>query len=347
MTEARGRRVALALGLIASFGSLDGASAQRRAVVLPENPYLPPVAAAPRPENAPVVLPPNPYGRGNESSDHLAGRQYGSIPEERILAALRTAAIASSRNVGNTSVNLRCDLEGDIDGGYKPSEARHVHHWRAEIAAFRVNQLLGLERVPPALFRRVPMSQIPGGAGLGLRLVAGVSRGAMIYWVPVLHRSGIFSGSELTRWTNLLQVGTPLSEADRTRAEDISTLVVFDYLIGNWDRWHGTNTLTDGRGRMVYRDNNGGFLDPLPAARHEMILAFLQRVQRFSRTVIDRARALTLIDLQRAIAPDADGPEPLLSESQLRGVLRRRDTLVQYVDALVSIHGAEEVFYFP
>ena len=77
------------------------------------------------------------------------------------------------------------------------------------------------------------------------------------------------------------------------------------------------------------------------------MLSFLQRVQRFSRTLIDRARALTYESLVAAIAPDADEGRPLLNERQLRAVMQRRDTLIQYVDALVQIHGEDEVYAFP
>ncbi|MEZ4406484.1 MAG: hypothetical protein R3A52_08420 [Polyangiales bacterium] len=299
------------------------------------------VDAGARPAANPSI-PPNPYAQANS-----LGRRYGALDEADIIAALRSAPIRGAREVGNTSINLHCDLEGDIDGAYKPSERRHAEHWRAEIGAFRVSQILGIERVPPAVFRRVPQGDVPAAIQPRVYFNHGVSRGAMIYWVPVLHRAGIFSGQALEQWTNLLVVGVDLPDRERLRAEEISTLIAFDYIIGNWDRWHGTNTLTDGQGHLVYRDNNGGFLEPLPRGRHEIILSFLQRVQRFSRAFVERARAFTLADLRRAIAQDGDGAEPLLSEAQLRSVIRRRNTLIQYVDALVNIHGEDEVLFFP
>lgn len=287
-------------------------------------------------------VPPNPYAGINSTS-----RRYGAIAEQEIIEALRSAEIRSTREVGNTSINLRCDLAGEIDGAYKPSERRHAEHWRAEIAAFRVSQVLGLERVPPAVFRRVPRENVPEALRRRVYIDHGESRGAMIYWVPVIRHVGIFSGQALEQWTNLLVVGIDLPARERLRAEEISTLIAFDYIIGNWDRWHGTNTLADGQGHLVYRDNNGGFLEPLPRARHEIILSFLQRVQRFSRVFVERARAFGLADLQRAIRQDADGDEPLLSRAQLLSVLRRRDTLIQYVDALIAIHGESAVLVFP
>lgn len=319
--------------------------AQERPEAVPENPYQRPpddVAHTNRapPGSATLLAPPPPPPGG--------ARAYAGVPEAEIVRALRTAPILSMRNVGNTSVNLRCDLEGPIDGAFKPSESRHLQHFRGEVGAFRVAQLLGVERVPPAVFRRVPRAELPGGADLSrVRFRDGQSWGAMIYWVPVLRPANIFAGVTLDRWTRLLTQGEEIPEGERPRAEDVSTVITFDFLIGNWDRWHGTNTLQDGNGRLVFRDNNGAFYEPLTGWRYDTILSWFQRVQKFSRSLIDHARALTLESLRASIADDADGDVPLLTDAQLRGVLRRRDTVVQYVDALVQIHGEREVYAFP
>ena len=294
--------------------------------------------AQPGPPPEPGMIPPNPFD--------ATVRRYGDLPEEAIVTALQEAPILGARNVGNTSINLRCDLEGPIDGAYKPSERRHVDHWRAEVGAFRVAQLLGIDRVPPAVFRRVSRSELAAVETRRLVFRAGWSRGAMIYWVPVLHRAGIFSGEALTTWTDQLVAGVDIPPADVRRAEEISTLISFDFLIGNWDRWHGTNTLVDAHGGLVYRDNNGGFLEPMPRWKQDIIFSFLQRVQRFSRDLVEHVRALSLPALRQAMANDADGNDPLLRESQLRAVMHRRRTFLEYVDALASINGPAEVYHF-
>ncbi|MDB4928893.1 MAG: hypothetical protein JWM10_1377 [Myxococcaceae bacterium] len=353
------RRQLLALGL--------GAVATRRAAAqtppvlassgaIPPNPFgdgpaLPVVVAAPTPPApAPAApAPPSPEASAVPPNPYDANvRRYGVLAEEDIVRALTENPILSAREVGNTSINLRCDLEGPIDGAFKPAETRHVDHWRAEIGAFRVAQLLGLDRVPPAVFRRVSRDELTSIGADASRLLfrENWARGAMIYWVPVLRRAGIFSGEALTEWTNQLVVGVDIPAASRQRAEEISTLISYDFIIGNWDRWHGTNTLVDGRGSLVYRDNNGGFLEPMPRWKLEIIFSFLQRVQRFSRRFVDQVRAMSLAALRAAIAADADGREALLNEAQLRAMMRRRQTFLEYVDALAGIHGADEVFCF-
>jgi hypothetical protein len=354
MNVSRRHLLALGLGAIAARSSRALAQTPPLPVTsgaIPPNPFaegaadlvvtrvVAPVVA---PVAAPVLeassVPPNPYDAGV--------RRYGDLIEEDIVRALTEAPIQSARNVGNTSVNLRCDLDGAIDGAFKPAETRHVDHWRAEIGAFRVAQILGIDRVPPAVFRRVSREELAGVDASRLLFRGGWARGAMIYWVPVLRRAGIFSGEALTEWTNQLVVGVDVPADARRRAEEISTLISYDFIIGNWDRWHGTNTLVDAHGGLVYRDNNGGFLEPLPRWKMEIIFSFLQRVQRFSRRFVDQVRAMTLASLRRAIANDADGTEPLLNDAQLRAMMRRRATFLEYVDALVGIHGASEVYFF-
>lgn len=305
----------------------------------PPQPEDPPLFYA-----APGYVPANPYRAGGSE-----GRHFGSVAENDILATMRTAPVRGNlRNYGNTSVNIRVDFPGPIDGSYKPSEQRHEEHWRAEIAAFRLNQLLGLERVPPAVFRQVLEDDLPTGERYGVTFTEGVSRGAMIYWVPVLRPSGVGSPESMEFWSQRLTAGVPIADGERTRAQEVSDLIVFDFLIANWDRWNGLNTLEDGHGHLVFRDNNAGFQVPSNSSRYQRVLGWLHRSQRFSRALIERARALDLDTLRDAMADDADGNGAvLLSDAQLRDVLRRRDTLVAYVDALVRRYGEANVMAFP
>lgn len=307
-----------------------------------------PLVPADEHDARPVVAPPgtvpdNPYRAGR-----VEGRRFGDVSEEEILTALRNGPVGGRlRNYGNTSVNIRVDFPGPIDGSFKPSERLHEDHWRGEIAAFRLNQLLGLERVPPAVFRRVPEEELPNGSRYGLTFNDGMAHGAMIYWVPVLRPSGVGSLESLAYWSTRLQAGAPLPEAERARAEEVSSLVVFDFLLVNWDRWNGLNTLQDERGRLVYRDNNAGFQVPVRSTRFARVEQWLHLVQRFSRRLVAAVEALTDDAVRDAMADDADGETPLLSEEQITDVIQRKHVLLRYVRALRRQHGDAEVLYFP
>ncbi len=317
---------------------------------LPPPPPLPPGLTPPAdaPTAVPTASTAHPVANLTPLLPSMAGRHYGPLSESEIIIALRTLPFGRLSQAGNTSINLHAHLAGPVDGGYKPSEARHVEHYRAEIAAFRVAQLLGIERVPPAVLRIVPASVIPDAQALGIVVDAnGNTRGAMIYWVPVLHHIDLESPDMVARWSAWLRVNSEIPPEERPRAEEISTLIVFDYLIGNWDRWHGTNTLVDGQNHLVYRDNNGGFFEPFDAQRRAIVWAWLRRVQCFSRSVIDRVRALTEPLLRAAMATDSEPGNPLLSNRQIASFMGRRDELLMYVDTLVAVYGESAVYTFP
>ena len=201
---------------------------------------------------------------------------------------LRNGPVGRLRNYGNTSVNIRVDFPGPIDGSFKPSERLHEDHWRAEIAAFRLNQLLGLERVPPAVFRRVP-EELPNGARYGLHFDAGMAHGAMIYWVPVFAALGgrvarVVHLPGRRGWAGRRCATTSASARRRCRRSSPSTSSSSTGI-------GGTAQHPPGRPRPpVYRDNNAGFQVPVRSTRFARVEGWLHGVQRFSRRLIAAVR---------------------------------------------------------
>jgi len=276
-----------------------------------------------------------------------APRTFGGLLEDRILEAIRTGRIVGRQNVGSTSVNLHLRLAGDIDAAWKPRTSTHGDTYRAEIAAYRLNRLLGLSRVPPATSRAIPRSALhlaPTSPVIAERDLT--VRGAAIYWVPVLRDSLIDRPREIERWSSWLRQGREVPADQRTRAEEISTLLVFDFLTGNWDRWSGANVPMDAAGHLIYRDNNGAFEEPFVLGLMQNGMAWLRRSQRFSAGVIARARALTDASIREEMALDGDPARPPLTEAQRRSLLRRRDALLEYVDGLIRRHGEAAVLVF-
>jgi hypothetical protein len=81
-------------------------------------------------------------------------------------------------------------------------------------------------------------------------------------------------------------------------------------------------------------------------AQGEKVSNHLRRTEKFSRALIEEVRALTAASLSEVLA-DA-GPMPfLLTESEIAGVLARRDDVVSYVDSLIEKHGQDKVLVFP
>ncbi len=274
-----------------------------------------------------------------------SGRNFGGVSEDRILDAIRNRRILSRRNVGSTSVNLHLHLAGEIDAAWKPCTTSHCESYRAEIAAYRLNRLLGLNRVPPAISRTVarPVLRLPEDTTVQFDRF-GNARGAAIYWVPVLRDSMIDREHDMERWGRWLRQGHDIPADQSVRAEEIATLLTFDFLTGNWDRWSGSNVPMDATGHLIYRDNNGGFEEPFVQGLMQRSTALLRRTQKFSRAVIDRARAMTEASVRAEMALDGDRAHPPLTDSQIRSLLRRRDALIEYVDGLIARHGAARVY---
>lgn len=275
-------------------------------------------------------------------------RTFGGVSEDHILEAIHTAHIVGRQQVGSTSVNIHLHLVGDVDAAFKPHSQTHADAYRAEIAAYRLNRLLGLNRVPPAISRVIPAAALHLSAETPVTIERdGNVRGAAIYWVPVLRDSRIDQEHERTRWATWLRQGNTVPPDQSTRAEEISTLVAFDVLIGNWDRWSGQNVPMDAAGHLVYRDNNGAFSEPFGDRMLWGVMRHLRLVQRFSRGTIERARAMTEASVRAEMALDPDATHPPLNAVQLTSLLRRRDALVSYVDELVRRYGAAAVYPWP
>ncbi|MBI5515361.1 MAG: hypothetical protein HY909_16400 [Deltaproteobacteria bacterium] len=273
------------------------------------------------------------------------GRTFLGLSEDRILEVIRTGRIVSRQGVGSTSINLHLHLAAELDAAWKPRTTNHGERYRAEIAAFRLNRLLGLSRVPPAVSRSIPRSVLRLAADTTVVFERdGTARGAAIYWVPVLRDSMIDRPRDQERWTSWLRQGNTIPADQGARAEEISTLLVFDMLTGNWDRWSGGNVAMDATGHLLYRDNNGAFDEPFVEGLMHRSMAGLRRTQKFHRGVLDRARALTEASLRAEMALDPDRDHPPLTDPQVRSLLRRRDALVTYVDGLVARYGAQRVY---
>lgn len=280
----------------------------------------------------------------------------GGVSETAIVAALANAHPDRFRAIGTTSLTFHADLAGSIDAAFKPESRLHPRGWLAEVAAFRIARELGLDSVPPAVLRRVDRGLLrrrlePSRDGATLDDIAselvftgpGV-RGAFIYWVPGLQRTDLDTPDGIARWSEWLRQGGVIPEGQRSIARDVSSALVFDYVIGNRDRWSGGNiSLVEG-GRVVIRDHNLAFPYVLVEGVHRRMLESLRRAQRFSRRTIARLAAMDEHALRAAVA-DHD-PESLLDDRQIAHVLQRRETVLTYVGALIEIYGEDAVLFF-
>jgi hypothetical protein len=265
--------------------------------------------------------------------------------------AYARARPVAAKSIGHTSYVLKVRFEGGLVAAFKPRSTLPLGRvrYRAEVAAFRLARALGLSNVPPAsgMTLRAPDLAAAFATPEGRREFEakavpdpdGTLPGALIPWIDDYEVVPLESGALRAKWQAWLM--DPASEPaapDRTRAASISTLLAFDYLTANWDRWSGGNVAEHAAtGELLFVDNDGAFYDPPPAANLASQLERLRHVVRFSRSFVAALRALSDARLREALAGTAE--QPLFSDGVIAAALARRDTLLGVIDARMARAG--------
>jgi len=282
------------------------------------------------------------------------------LSQDEILHQLRYGRPLRFKPVGTTSIVYQMLLDAEVNAAFKPASRQHPTGHLGEIAAYRISRCLGLDNVPPAISRTVRREEIwnrlhPDFTDTWQDILEWTAwdednsvSGASIYWVPDLRDVGLDSRRRMDTWGLALhQEGTIRPERTRFYS-DLSTMLAFDYLVANWDRFSGSNAQGTPSGDRLYsRDHNVAFAAPLPISTHRRVLEGLLRTEKFSRTFV---RRLMLLDERRLRAelgrdPGAERRLPL-NDAQIRGVMDRREALLSYVISLVHQHGEDRVLVF-
>ncbi len=276
-----------------------------------------------------------------------------------IMQAIREHKPLSAKPVGTSSAVFKLHLDGPIDAAFRPESRLNPRGHLAEIAAFRLARVLGLDNVAPVVPRSLPLDELArlvrpsypeAWAALEKDLVSrhGQVFGAAIYWIPDLHELGLDTPAGIERFTRWLSQTRELP-ADRAFLAQISSMLAFDYLIGNFDRFSGANAQGDESAQHLFlRDHNLCFLEPFRVLQHQRVMARLKRAQRFSRTFVAAVKALPDADLSGVLADPMDPSDlRLLSVAQMDGLLERRRALLSYVAALIDSYGESNVLTFP
>lgn len=292
-------------------------------------------------------------------------RTVFEAPDDVLLAPLGAAPVTRIKlNHGGTSLSLRVDFANGARAAFKPEQVHPQSDPRREIAAYRLDRLLGLGHVPPARATSLRVDALLAAAEpshrtyLGERLRDeglirdGALRGELSWWIPEIKvaRLGglpIDDKDGKARWTAYLQVGAEIPDAVRPMLAQIAALVLFDVLIDNPDRWTGANTRMSPDGAtLFFMDNTLSF--SVFAFGHVQNLTALRRIMVFPRALVQRIRALTPDMIEAALAIEDDhGLAPLLNPAELKAILARRDNMIRYIDQLIAEHGEDQVLAFP
>lgn len=289
-------------------------------------------------------------------NDALGGEDNvtrGEIEEDRLLGQLRSSAVATAWVLSDRSLSLKIRLKPGGKAVFKPL-LRHDFRALKEVAAFRVAKCLGLNNIPPSTLKKVPLpriqrlveiSDVNVAAALNERAAqdsTGSLPGAVIAWIDGLDDQGIQSlGGNQAMFQLLSRSGRA---ANPILAHDAAQMVVFDYLVGNWDRFSGANFfLTPDQMGLVWLDHNNSFAR-LSEGQLERLERVLRKMEWFPADLMERIEKLVVSDIKECLAEEPGNEDyPLLDESELQRLLERRRTLLARLKSLAGRFGKANV----
>jgi hypothetical protein len=281
------------------------------------------------------------------------------MSDELLLDRVRTQPVARFKlNHGGSSLSFRLEFADGSRAAWKPMQTNMQSVPRKEVAAYRLNRLLGLHAVPPAAPRAVTREELfehlhPDSLAALPRIKAetvfgpdGRTIGTASYWIPIIKDSGFDTpeGRKLTQaW---LTIGQEIPADRLSMAAQVSTLIVFDFLTANPDRYSGGNMKMSEDGKQLYfMDNTMSFY--VDGNGNERNREVLFKTQRFSRALYEALDKVTVGNLQRALAEELGTTYEILTPAEIAAVAARRAVAKRYIADLIAQHGERAVLFFP
>jgi hypothetical protein len=275
--------------------------------------------------------------------------------DELLLERIRTAEIRQAKlNKGGSSISFRLDFADGSRAAFKPEQINPQTVPRKEVAAYRLNRWLGFNAVPPATMRTFHRDDLIGKLPPELQFFAnrinaettfdaeGFTRGEVSYWIPVIVDSHLDTLDNVLTWWRWMTVGEEIPPDKTELMAQLSSLLIFDLLTNNSDRFSGGNLLTSKDGRTLFwMDNTFGF--QIEPEGHLRCRTYLVRCQKFSRKMYESLRRLDLPSLREALASEPG----VLTEPEMQSVIARRDVALRYVNGLIAQFGRDKVLVFP
>jgi hypothetical protein len=288
-----------------------------------------------------------------------ASGTFMGMSDELLLERVRTQPIVRFKvNHGGSSLSFRVEFADGSRAAWKPTQTNLQTIPRKEVAAYRLNRLLGLNAVPPAAPRTVSREEIlshlhPESVQYVPRIQAetlfgpgGKAFGAASYWIPVIKDSGFDTPEGQRLAQTWLSLGQRIPADQVAMAAQLSDLVVFDFLTANPDRKSGGNMKMSPDGKQLYFMDNtmSFFVEPTGTPKTRDALLKTQRFSRSTYTALDR---VTVPTLEKILSEETGTPYEILTPAEIDAVVARRDVIRQYVAVLIKNFGTNAVLAFP
>jgi hypothetical protein len=278
--------------------------------------------------------------------------------ENTLITKLRSGRVVHAIPISKRSLSLKLWLDNGVKAVFKPM-LKHNRRAVHEVAVYKLASHLGVDIVPTSTMRSIPLHLLvrlikkrsPEVAKKllqnGLTDNKGAVSGAMIQWVDNLEASHLKEIGGSSALTKKLASINPLDD-EPPLVEKASRMIVFDYVTGNWDRFSGGNLFvsTDGT-ELVLIDNNSTFALWSKRQNNRMV-RLLTQTKRFSASLIEDLAKLNAGQMDHILAEEQGATtQSLLSSSEIKLLLHRRDTLISQVKQLIEEHGRQKIMTYP
>jgi hypothetical protein len=295
-----------------------------------------------------------PANNSNVSAVSLKKKSASVTDDDlNIINYLRTARINGIKILSKRSMSLKLYLKDKKRAVFKPF-LKGNRSARYEVAYYRLSKLLGIKNVPVSTMRTIPYAKIMGflkkSSGYFAEQTShkiktdhkGMVKGAIIQWLNNLAPSNIDGANAVLNIKKILSqnfAGSP------QLAENVSDMVVMDYIAGNWDRYTGGNLfIIKGSEELALIDNNNAFAS-WSARQEQRMNATLYASEKFSKKTIDAVKNLTPQKIKSAVTLPETISSCLLTESEIDRIIKRKEILLNYISTLNVKQGNRKIFF--
>jgi hypothetical protein len=263
-------------------------------------------------------------------ADTASDGAFFGVPDEPIREALRTKnPVTIEKGRGGRSLGFRITLEGGQKGYFKGEQVFSAANWFGEVAAYHLDRILKLERVPAVVSRQFPWAQLEPAAGSDWRkpemiVRNGMLKGAFVAWVdggvrPLTHKEGWERWMRVKYWPTTAVTPFQRPAVWAQEHAQVRRLGV-----------HWRSPQERARLRMLRPEPDR---DDRPAELSDLIVFdyLIKNLDRWgggNANVLMRGEKGPLIFLDNAAGFEGGDPRPSLIESRLRALQRfRRSTI--------------------